>query len=104
MINSPLSNPPSPKKPFPYLKTVIYSFLFVILMLPMVVVFALLPSDGIFRSLKGGVWSEYFTVSILNPSASCRVRNVNSGFDYMIPYRSDFEWDKFKSAPYRLLI
>jgi len=92
--------PLSPKKPFPYLKAVIYSFLFVILMLPVIIVIGqtLNPEDGILRSFKGGGLSSPEGYPFVNPTENCQVRNVNTSVDYMVPFRSAGEWSAFKSA------
>ena len=89
---------PKPKKRFSYYKLVIYSFLLVILILPVVVILSqtYLPTDGIQRPLSG-TQSSPRDYPFVNPAEECYVHNKTTAVTYMVPFRTAMEWTAFKS-------
>ena len=97
-FKKPESKPESKfKKPFSYYKLIIYSLLFVVLLLPIVIVLSqtLNPDDGI-QIPKSGIPSLPLDYPYINPTERCTVHNKTTAVTYMVPYRTAMEWAAFK--------
>ena len=96
-FKKPESKPESKfKKPFSYYKLIIYSLLFVVLMLPMVIIFAQLGELEGIQIPKSGIPSLPLDYPYINPTERCTVHNKTTAVTYMVPYRTAMEWAAFK--------
>jgi len=89
------------KKHFSYYKFVIYSFLFIILILPMVVVFSTSYTGQLFPAMKSTP-GDYYYVPYINPTEECKVANSSAVLSYMVPIKTATEWIAFRTADSRL--